>query len=191
MPNKRKCKGCEAWYRPEEGDNLNIKCCSQKCVEKVLKAHRKKQLAKAKAKVRKVKATAVRKKKNKLSTRKRAAKEACHAYIRFRDKGGSCICCEKPLGDDYQAGHFQESGSNSQIRYHEDNIHGQRLQCNYYRGGDIGHYEDNLRAKSGNDRVDYLLANRGGVVKRTADDLRAIEKYYKEKLTEAQKVEEY
>ncbi len=184
--NRRKCRGCGEWYKPNEGDNLQIKCCSEKCIQTVLKAHWDKKAKKAKETVKKKEAARKKKKKDSTKTRKRAAKEACHEYIRFRDKDELCICCGQPLGENYHAGHFLESGNNSKIRYDEDNINGQRLRCNYYKGGDSGDYERNLRIKIGDKRVDRLIANKGGTMKRTADDYREIEKDYKEKLKELQ-----
>ncbi len=121
---------------------------------------------------------------NNIKTRKRAAKEACHAYIRARDKGGDCICCGKPLGSDFQAGHFIPSGNNPKVRFDEYNIHGQRLDCNYFHGGDSDDYKGRLIKKIGADQVDYLLANKGGTMKRTAQDYKKIEVYYKQKLKE-------
>ena len=126
-------------------------------------------------------------KKNKLKTRKDAAKTACHEYIRARDSGKPCICCGKPLGNNFHAGHFLESGNNPQIRYNEDNIHGQRLDCNFFRGGDSGDYQESLILKIGLDRVNNLKNLAGGTVKRSPDDYRAIEKYYKNKLKELKK----
>ena len=120
-----------------------------------------------------------------LKTRRRAVKEACHKYIRARDKGQPCICCGEPLKPDFHAGHFLESGNNPKIRYNEDNIHGQNLDCNYFKGGS-GEYEKNLRAKIGDDRVDCLKDNKGGTVKRTGPELKEIEDYYKAKLKEIQ-----
>mgnify|MGYP002640844548 FL=1 len=122
-----------------------------------------------------------------VKTRKAAAKKACHAFIRYRDKDQLCICCNKPLGNDYHAGHFHESGNNPLIRYDENNIHGQRLDCNYFKGGGrSGDYEANLRLKIGNDKVDKINSMKGGTIKRTAKDYREIEVYYKNKLRELQ-----
>jgi len=122
------------------------------------------------------------KKSNPLKTRKRAAKEICHLYIRTRDKGDDCICCGEPLGDDYHAGHFIESGSGSKIRYDEDNIHAQRLHCNSFKGGDSGMYRVNLIKKIGIKRVERLESMKSLIVKRTVKDYLEIEKYYKDKL---------
>lgn len=121
----------------------------------------------------------IKAKKSNLKTRKDAAKKACHDYVRARDSGKPCICCGKPLGNNYHAGHFLESGSNPQIRYDEDNIHGQRLDCNFFKGGDSGDYQENLIAKIGLEAVNRLKNLKGGVVKRTADDYLVIERYYK------------
>ena len=113
---------------------------------------------------------------------KAAAKKACHDYIKARDLGSSCICCHRPLGNNYDSGHFLESGNNPKIRYHEDNIHSQSVYCNRYKGGDSGDYELNLRAKIGNARVDWLKTQKGGTVKRTPSDYKEIELHYKNKI---------
>ena len=121
---------------------------------------------------------------NDVKTRKKAAKLACHLYIRTRDKDLNCMCCERPLGKNYDAGHFLESGNNPKIRFHEDNIHAQSVYCNQYKGGDSGDYEGNLRKKIGDSKVDWLKSQKGGAMKRTAQDYKEIELYYKQKLKE-------
>lgn len=123
-----------------------------------------------------------------LKTRKSAAKEACHKYIRLRDKEKLCICCDKPLGNNFHAGHYLESGNNPRIRYDEDNISGQRLDCNFFKGGDSGMYRENLIKKIGLDRVKRLESMKGGTVKRTAQDYKDIEDYYKDKLKQLNSV---
>ena len=120
-----------------------------------------------------------------LKVRKAAAKYACHKYIRERDRGQPCICCGRPLGDKYDAGHFMESGNYPFIRYHEDNIHAQSVYCNQYKGGDSeGKYEERLIKKIGKDRVQWLKDNKNNPIKRTAEDYLEIENYYKRKLRE-------
>jgi hypothetical protein len=119
-----------------------------------------------------------------IKTRKLAAKNACHAYIKARDIGRSCICCERPLGKNYDSGHFIPDGSSSFLRYHEDNIHSQSVYCNRYKSGNPAEYEKRLRIKIGDERVEYLLANKNRTVKRTSEDYKEIELYYKDKLKE-------
>lgn len=54
--------------------------------------------------------------------------------------------------------------------------------CNFFKGGDSGDYEKNLRAKIGNEKVNELLSKKGGSSKLTASDYLAIENNYKRKL---------
>lgn len=179
MTNKRRCPYCKKYNKPDDAVkvNLNYFCSIEHAV---------KHGNNIKDKGRKIKHKEQKKEyvANKLSTRKRAAKEACHEYIRLRDRGKPCICCGEPLGDDIHAGHFWESGNFSFIRYHEDNIHGQKSHCNTFKGGDSGFYRQNLIDRIGVERVQWLDDNRSKKIKRSADCYREIEEYYKQKLKE-------
>lgn len=183
MAAKRKCRYCGAFaydhIKINSGSFCNFSHATKWAMDKSAK-DKAKAIRKA-SKALKQKDTQVRK--NSTKTRKAAAKAACHAYIWERDKGKNCICCDKPINR-RQAGHFIPSGQNPKLRYHEDNIHCQNLNCNYFKGGDSGDYERNLRLKIGDERVDWLLTQKGGTMKRTADDYKAIELYYKAKLKE-------
>ena len=185
MANKRKCKYCgeskvrETMFIAGVSAFCNMEGAIKWSIENKhkhrIKVEKSERRANAKAK------------KNAVKTRKDAAKKACHAYIRARDSGQGCICCDKPLGENYHAGHWQESGSNSKIRYDEDNIHGQRLNCNFFKGGDSGQYKENLIKKIGLTRVKRLLNLQGGTLKRTAEDYQVIENHFKSKLKELNK----
>lgn len=165
----KKCCICKKPFKPFSS---TAKTCRLKCaIEKVRLDN---ELEKTK--------TRKELKKDDLKIRKAAAKKWCHLFIRLRDRGNNCICCNKPINDEVQAGHWKESANNPKVRYDEDNIHAQSLHCNYYKGGDSGDYESNLRKKIGDVSVDAIKTKLGGVVKRTADDYREIEKYYKEKI---------
>jgi hypothetical protein len=119
---------------------------------------------------------------NDIKTREKAAHDACHLWIKIRDKGLLCICCNLPIGEQGNAGHFHESGNNSRIRYDEDNIHYQRIYCNMYKGGDSDDYRGNLIKKIGIARVERLDSLKGGTMKRTCEDYKKIENYYKLKI---------
>jgi len=177
--SKRKCRNCKSYKKAELGKVINngFYCDLNCATEYAFKNKEKGKEIKHKEQKKEYNA-------NKLSTRKRAAKEACHAYIRLRDKDKPCICCGEPLGNDFHAGHFLESGNNPQVRYDEDNIHGQRAYCNTFKGGDSGFYRVNLVKKIGLEKVELLESKKGGSVKRTADDYREIEQRYKDKLKE-------
>lgn len=189
MPNsKRKCKQCKDYFKVEvmQKHPAGWFCSFEHAVEF---ANKKKEGERLKAISRIYAPNVGRKKgrtnedtKSNLKTAKEAAKRACHAYIRERDKGDLCICCGERLGDSYQAGHFYESGNYPFIRYDEDNIHAQRLHCNYFKGGDSGFYRENLIKKIGLERVKRLDRVKDRLIKRTAQDYREIESYYKNKL---------
>lgn len=181
MNKKRKCRYCKEYKVAafmkiiHSGAYCNLECATKYAYQN-------------KEKGKKIKHTAQKSEylANKLSTRKRATKEACHEYIRARDKNKLCICCLEPLGDNFHAGHFWESGNFSFIRYHEDNIHGQKESCNTFKGGDSGFYRQNLIERIGIERVNYLDENRSNKVKLNADDYREIEEYFKRKLKDLQ-----
>ena len=175
MNSKRRCRCCRKYSPVESGLLINNGFyCDINCATKYAFAN--------KEKGEKIKHKEQKKEynENKLSTRKRATKEACHAYIRLRDKNKPCICCGEPLGDDFHAGHFWESGNFPFLRFNEDNIHGQKASCNIFKGGDSGFYRDNLIKRIGIERVEYLDNNRSNKTKLSADDYREIEKYYKD-----------
>lgn len=165
------------------GSNYHsISCASAYAIERSTKA-RERQLLKAKQAEKQKHAKRKREfYENDVKTRAAAAKVACHQYINARDKGKPCICCGREINGNPHAGHFLESGNNPLIRYNEDNIHSQLNYCNMYQGGNSDDYEGRLRLKIGDKRVDYLLANKGGTMKRTAQDYKEIEDYFRAKL---------
>ena len=184
---KLKCKYCKE-YAPREQLIITPsgKFCNDDCMMTWIKEEQEKRRLKA---IQKAYSTGGRKKgkskkdcENDLRTRRKAAKQACHAYVRARDSGSACICCGRKLGDKFDAGHYLESGNNPRIRYDEDNIHGQSVYCNQYQGGNSDDYRGRLIEKIGLDRVERLESMKGGTVKRTAQDYKEIEIYYKQKL---------
>lgn len=177
----RKCPECGKEYTPFQ--SFQKTCISASCCLNFSKKAKIKKLEKE----RKIKNNKFDKEfyDNDVKTRKKAAKDSCHAYIRARDKGLPCICCNRSMATGkINAGHWLESGNYSSIRYHEDNIHNQLEYCNTYQHGDSDDYEGNLRKKIGNDRVDWLISQKNVTVKRTVQDYREIEQYYKLKLQE-------
>ena len=169
-----KCRICKTKY---DKSSISQVACSVECAIKFIdyakekKQKKKNQLFKAEFR------------KKDVRVRESAAQKACHDYIRERDKGGLCVCCDAPLGELYHAGHFYESGRNSAIRYDADNIHGQTIHCNKFRGGDSGGYRLKLIKKIGVDRVERLDGLSGPTpIKRNGADYKKIEKKYKELL---------
>lgn len=77
-----------------------------------------------------------------------------NAFIRERDKDSFCISCQKSRVE--QAGHFYSAGHHNHLRFHEDNVHGQCLRCNYYLGGNLNKFRVNLEIKIGKTRLEKL-----------------------------------
>lgn len=196
MPNKlRLCTGCktrfpvETMFQTPAGFFHNFNCAAQLGIKRSEKL-KAKQLKKAEAELRKENAKMKRDFYEKdLKTRDKAAKKVCHLYIRTRDKDDTCICCDRPLGKNFDAGHFLESGNYSHLRFDERNIHAQSVYCNRYKGGNSDDYEARLRIKIGNAAVDEMKASKSKVTKRTVQDYKEIELYYKNKLKEIEALE--
>jgi hypothetical protein len=185
MPNSHlRCKGCEKYFKRETlipvngGKFHSIECMTRWGYENRQKGYDKLKQAKKKENAKKKKAFYD----SDLKTRKKAAKLACHKYIKLRDKGLPCICCNRALDGKIDAGHYLESGNNPKIRYDEDNIHSQSVYCNQYQGGNSDDYRGNLIKKIGLKRVERLESMKGGSVKRTPQDYKEIEDYYKSKI---------
>ena len=115
------------------------------------------------------------------------AQAAFNAFIRERDKGQPCICCGKPLGVNYHCGHFYSSGGHSNVRFNEDNAHGQRAECNTtHRAGMLGEYSERLEKKIGAAAFEVLRADAYEPKKWEVRELEGIIKEYKQKLKELQ-----
>ncbi len=114
------------------------------------------------------------------------AREACHEYIRERDRGNACISCQRHHEGQYHAGHFRPAGVNSALRYSEINIHRQCSPCNSHLSGNLTNYRIGLVAKIGEEAVVALETNRE-VRRWTKEELIEIRKHYKQKLKELRK----
>ena len=130
-----------------------------------------------------------KKRREALKTAKDYVKEAQMAfnrYIRERDKGKTCICCDRPLGTaavggDYDAGHYRSTGSAPHLRFNEHNCHGQLKFCNRYRAGNAVDYRIGLIKRIGIQAVETLESNQT-IQKWTVEELIGIRDYYKAKL---------
>jgi len=102
------------------------------------------------------------------------AQKAVNAYVRVRDYHEPCISCGKSraqieqeqgwkTGGAWDAGHFKTRGAHPELRFNLWNNHKQCKSCNG-GSGKFSHkaktvdsrYEENLRAKIGDEKVDWL-----------------------------------
>lgn len=78
-----------------------------------------------------------------------------NTYIRKRDEGNACINCQNYRI--LQAGHFYPTSTHSYLRFHEDNVHGECLQCNYYNSQSHAYgYAKHIVTKIGKERFEKL-----------------------------------
>lgn len=116
------------------------------------------------------------------------AQVAFNAYIRWRDRNESCICCGLPygtnaLGGDFDCGHFRTRGAAGHLRFNEDNAFGQRKYCNQYQGGNQLAMKAGMIRRIGLARV-QAVENNNDTHKWTREELISIEAKYKQKLKE-------
>jgi hypothetical protein len=118
----------------------------------------------------------------------KAAQKAFNAYIRARDYGKPCICCDKPIawgtdktGGVVDCGHYLSTGARSHLRFTEDNAAAQLKYCNTYLSGNAANFRLGLIKRIGLERVD-ALENDYTVKRWTIEELKDIAKIYHEKL---------
>lgn len=88
-------------------------------------------------------------------------------HIRIRDKGKPCISCDKALIQNptawkaqYDAGHFYSVGAYPNLRFNEDNVHGQCVRCNRDLHSNNTEYSIRLPERIGVDRFIELKSIR-------------------------------
>lgn len=129
-----------------------------------------------------------KKQRNGLATLLKSVRDVCHKYVRLRDKGKPCISCGEPYHKDHQAGHFYKAELFSSIKFNEDNIHGQCVQCNIRREGNESEYRVRLPNRIGKEKFEKLndLAALDKQINHKWDreELKRIRSYYNQKLKE-------
>ena len=120
-----------------------------------------------------------------LQTKRQLTKKAQTAFNRFikaRDVGKPCISCGCALqvggvGGGSDAGHYYSVGGACNLRFVEDNVHGQCKRCNRRLAGNAGVYRKNLIERIGIERVEQIERDKT-LRKYTKDGLREIARHY-------------
>jgi len=88
----------------------------------------------------------------------REAQAAINRYCRLRDAACGCVSCDKPASWDGQwhGSHFRSVGAASAVRFNLWNIHKACSICNNWKSGNLSEYEPRLRARIGDEKVDWL-----------------------------------
>ena len=114
----------------------------------------------------------------------KAAKDALSLYIRERDNYTCFTCGAGPTsGKVMQCGHLI-TASRSATQFYEKNCHCQCAGCNYRHEHDYEIYRRAFVEKYGEAAYDDMYNMSWATVKRTAEDYREIERYFKNKLAE-------
>jgi hypothetical protein len=163
----RKCavKGC--------GNRFQHKVCGPDCGAVFAVAERQRLDAKQ-----------TREAKAKLKTRTEHLADAqavFNRYIRARDEALPCISCGRHHTGAWDAGHYRSVGAQPALRFHEDNTHKQCVPCNQHKGGNAVEYRIRLRARIGDERVEFLEREHPPA-KYTAEDAKRIKGEYAGKL---------
>lgn len=112
----------------------------------------------------------------------------CHEYIRLRDKGKPCISCGIPYKSNFDAGHFYKAEIYSWLKFNELNIHGQCVQCNRRKEGNINAYAINLKKRIGEEKFNELEEKAAQGKKESfkwfIHELKELRKYYSRKIKE-------
>ena len=114
------------------------------------------------------------------------AQVAFNAYIRARDAGTTCICCGKPFepqkpGGSMDAGHYLGRSIAPQHRFNENNVFGQRKNCNRPGGTTRAAFRAGVIERIGLPAVEELEADTA-VPKWTREGLIELKAHYRAKL---------
>ena len=103
-------------------------------------------------------------------------------FIRLRDINKGCISCNKPLNTKFDAGHFYSTGSYPELRFHEDNVHGQCVHCNQHKHGNLLEYNIKIVDRIGNESLLILNSLRNIPKKYTIEELKGLKVLYNIKI---------
>lgn len=123
--------------------------------------------------------------KTKLKTHSEWLKElqkVFNSYIRKRDLNQPCISCERPLINKFDAGHFFTVGAYPNLRFNEDNVHGQCVYCNQHKHGNINEYAIGIVKRIGTERYEKLLSDRNKPLNLSTEEIKEKIEYYKIKI---------
>jgi hypothetical protein len=127
-----------------------------------------------------------KKEQSSLSYLKQNTVNACHEYIKLRDKGKPCVSCGQPWNKEHQAGHFYKAELYSNLKYDEFNIHNQCVGCNIHKNGNEQKYRERILLRISTDELDRLDRDAAEYkvmnFKWDRENLKQIRDYYKKKL---------
>ena len=173
-----KCKSCSNEFEPMYRNGILVSKICVQCLIKKGQEKQRKDWRKEKSEL-----------KQKLKTKSEWLNDfqkVFNTYIRERDYKKPCISCDKPLIGKFDAGHYFTVGAYPNIRFNEDNVHGQCVECNQHKHGNIAEYSIRLPYRIGQERYDKLLMSRNDSNKLSIEDIKELILIYREKTKELQ-----
>ena len=142
---QKRCKECKELFTPTYSSVQMV--CSPSCAY----AYSKRRDTKTKEQNNALLTNMDKERKNRkgLTTLLNSVKNACHKYIRERDKGKPCVSCGTQWHKDFHAGHYYKAELFTSIKFNELNINGQCVKCNIREEGNLNNYEISLPTRIG------------------------------------------
>ena len=168
------CKDCKTEYEPIYHNGILVSKLCLKCLSKKGKQKLNKEWKKEKSEI-------IERLKTK-SDYLNELQKIFNKYIRLRDFGKPCISCGNQLREKYDAGHCYSVGAYQNLRFNEDNVHGQCVACNQHKHGNVSEYVINLPLRIGLERYELLLDKRKEPQNYTVSDLKELIEVYKTKI---------
>ncbi len=150
-PRRKRCKECNKLFVPTREMQP---CCSFACEMTYATTNIDKLVQDGK----KLREKDRRKAKSKTTLRKRV-QDLAQKYGRLREfsRGNTfCVTCGSPNAKD--GGHFLKKSKYPAIRYYTLQINPQCVYCNQYQDGEVGKYEEYMRKRFGDEKVDWLMS---------------------------------
>ena len=169
----KRCKVCKQPFIPTYS-SLQATCVKPQClIEWGRMAERKK----AKREIRQMRENI-----KSVSAYRRELQKVFNEFSRLRDSKEPCISCGKPLPVKYDAGHFYSVGSYPNLRFNEDNVHAQCVECNQHKHGNLLEYAPRLTERIGFERASKLMVLRNEPLRLSLDEIKQLIEQYKWKV---------
>ena len=162
----KQCRDCGDDFKP-------FKTTDTRCVDCIIKKVQKDNQRKRDKEIKKIMKPILKKKREGNEALKKYSKWLAelqtifNKFIRTRDKNRVCISCQKPLITNprawkaqYDAGHFYNVNGYPNLRFNEDNVHGQCVRCNRDLHSNNTEYAIHLPERIGVDRFIELQSIR-------------------------------
>jgi len=106
-----------------------------------------------------------------------------NTFIRLRDLKKGCVSCETSLENrKFDAGHYYSCGSYPELRFNEDNVHGQCVTCNQHKHGNLIEYTKRLPLRIGEVKFHSLEVKAHIKQKYSIPELKDLIEHYKQKI---------